>query len=95
MDPVRNPYSPGAGTPPPYVAGREDLIAACDTLLGRAAIGNPVQPMVLSGLRGVGKTVLLLNWRSQAEAAGWAASHVEARPEPTFGGSLLMPSRIC
>ncbi len=80
MDPVRNPYSPGAGTPPPYLAGREDLIAAFDTLLGRATIGNAVQPMVLSGLRGVGKTVLLLKWRSQAEAAGWAASHVEARP---------------
>lgn len=80
MDPVRNPYSPGAGTPPPYLAGREDLIAAFDTLLGRATIGNAVQPMVLSGLRGVGKTVLLLQWRSQAEAAGWAASHVEARP---------------
>lgn len=80
MDPVRNPYSPGAGTPPPYLAGREDLIAAFETLLGRAAIGNPVQPLVLSGLRGVGKTVLLLQWRSQAEAAGWAASHVEARP---------------
>lgn len=80
MDPVRNPYSPGAGTPPPFLAGREDLVAAFDTLLGRADIGNPVQPMVLSGLRGVGKTVLLLQWRSQAEAAGWAASHLEARP---------------
>jgi hypothetical protein len=80
MDPVRNPYSPGAGTPPPYLAGRDELIAAFDTLLGRAAIGNPVQPLILSGLRGVGKTVLLLKWRSQAEVAGWAASHVEARP---------------
>ena len=79
MDPVRNPYSPGAGTPPPYLAGRDDLIAAFDTLLGRAAIGNTVQPLVLSGLRGVGKTVLLLQWRSQAEASGWSASHIEAR----------------
>ena len=79
MDPIRNPYSPGAGTPPPYLAGREDLVQAFGTLLGRAAIGNPVQPLVLSGLRGVGKTVLLLHWRTQAEAAGWAASHLEAR----------------
>lgn len=79
VDPVRNPYSPGAGTPPPYLAGRDDLVAAFDTLLGRAEIGNPVQPMVLSGLRGVGKTVLLLHWRSQAQQAGWAASQVEAR----------------
>ena len=88
MDPVRNPYSPGAGTPPPYLAGREELIAAFDTLLGRAAIGNPVQPMVLSGLRGVGKTVLLLKWRSQAEAAGWAASHGEARTGADLRGQL-------
>lgn len=80
MDPVTNPYSPGAGTPPPFLAGREDLITSFDTLLGRATIGNPVQPLVLSGLRGVGKTVLLLQWRSQAITAGWAASHVEARP---------------
>lgn len=88
MDPVRNPYSPGAGTPPPYMAGREELIAAFDTLLGRAAIGNAVQPLVLSGLRGVGKTVLLLQWRSQAEAAGWAASHVEARAGADLRGQL-------
>lgn len=79
MDPIRNPYSPGAGTPPPYLAGRDDLVQAFETLVGRAAIGNPVQPLVLSGLRGVGKTVLLLHWRTQAEAAGWAASHLEAR----------------
>lgn len=79
MDPIRNPYSPGAGTPPPYLAGRDDLVQAFETLLGRATIGNPVQPLVLSGLRGVGKTVLLLHWRTQAEVAGWAASHVEAR----------------
>lgn len=88
MDPVRNPYSPGAGTPPPYLAGREDLITAFDTLLGRASIGNAVQPLVLSGLRGVGKTVLLLQWRSQAEAAGWAASHIEARPGADLRGQL-------
>lgn len=79
MDPIRNPYSPGVGTPPPYLAGRDDLLAAFETLLGRAVIGNAVQPLVLSGLRGVGKTVLLLRWRSQANAAGWAASHIEAR----------------
>lgn len=54
-------------------------MAAFDTLIRRAEIGNPVQPIVLSGLRGVGKTVLLLRWRSDAEAAGWAAAHVEAR----------------
>jgi hypothetical protein len=79
VDPVRNPYSPGAGTPPPFLAGRDDLQDAFRTLIGRAQLGNPVEPLVLSGLRGVGKTVLLLRWRSIAEEAGWATTHVEAR----------------
>lgn len=79
MDPVRNPYSPGAGTPPPYLAGRDDLQEAFRIMIGRAAAGNPVQPLVLSGLRGVGKTVLLLRWRSMAEENGWVAAHIEAR----------------
>ena len=79
MDPIRNPYSPGAGTPPPYLAGREDVLDAFRTVLGRAQIGNAVQPPVLSGLRGVGKTVLLLRWRELALEAGWAAAHIEAR----------------
>lgn len=51
------------------------------TLVARAQIGNPVQPLVLSGLRGVGKTVLLLRWREIAQQRGWANAHVEARPE--------------
>lgn len=88
MDPVRNPYSPGAGTPPPYLAGRDDLQEAFETLIGRATLGNSVQPLVLSGLRGVGKTVLLLRWRSQAEAAGWASSHIEARSNADLRSQL-------
>lgn len=79
MDPVRNPYSPGARTPPPYLAGRDDLLDAFRVLIGRAQVGNPVQPLVLSGLPGVGKTVLLLRWRAVAEEAGWATAHIEAR----------------
>ncbi len=79
VDPIRNPYSPGAGTPPPFLAGRDELQHAFTTLIRRAQIGNPVQPLVLSGLRGVGKTVLLLRWRSLAEDAGWASAHIEAR----------------
>ncbi len=79
MDPIANPYSPGAGTPPPYLAGRVDLDEAFDVLLGRAELGRPVQPIVLSGLRGVGKTVLLLRWLSRAAQRGWAAAHLEVR----------------
>lgn len=79
VDPIRNPYSPGAGTPPPHLAGRQGLLDVFRTVIGRAQIGNAVQPPVLSGLRGVGKTVLLLRWRELALEAGWAAAHIEAR----------------
>ena len=63
MNPVTNPYAPGAGTPPPLLAGRDGVIEAWDIVIGRAAAGNSFQPIVLSGLRGVGKTVLLLAFR--------------------------------
>lgn len=84
MDPVLNPYAPGAGTPPPLLAGRDALLDAWDIVLGRAVAGNPFQPIVLSGLRGVGKTVLLLAFREQARRAGWPIELFEARP----GGDL-------
>ena len=84
MDPILNPYAPGAGTPPPLLAGRDGLIDAWDVVVGRAAAGNSFQPIVLSGLRGVGKTVLLLSFRAHARDAGWPIELFEARP----GGDL-------
>ncbi|CAN5908431.1 ATP-binding protein [soil metagenome] len=89
MDPVLNPYSPGAGTPPPYLAGRGDLETAFSTVIARAEIGNPVQPLVLSGLRGVGKTVLLLRWRQLASEAGWSTAHLEARTDTDLRSQLI------
>jgi len=84
MDPIDNPYAPGVGTPPPILAGRDEVTSAFAVVIGRAAAGNAFQPLVLSGLRGVGKTVLLLNFRSSARQAGWVAELIEARP----GGDL-------
>ncbi len=84
MDPIANPYAPGAGTPPPWLAGREEIIAAWDVVIGRAAAGNSFQPLILYGLRGVGKTVLLLAFREHANQAGWPIELFEARP----GGDL-------
>ncbi len=88
MDAIQNPYTPGAGTPPRYLAGREDLLNAFRTMIGRAEIGNSVQPIVLSGLRGVGKTVLLLKWREMAEEKGWVTAHLEVRPGADLRGQL-------
>lgn len=59
MDPVRNPYAPGAGTPPPELAGRTDLRQQVATAIARIRIGRPAKSLLLIGLRGGGKTVLL------------------------------------
>src|SRR3954468_15562039 len=81
MDPVRNPYAPGAGQRPPELAGRDRELAQFDVTLERVGAGRPDRSMVLSGLRGVGKTVLLNTLRGQAVARAWGTGKIEARPE--------------
>ncbi|NUT99902.1 MAG: ATP-binding protein [Saccharothrix sp.] len=81
MDPVRNPFAPGAGQRPPELAGRDKELTAFDVVLERVARGRPERSLVLTGLRGVGKTVLLGELRSMALKRGWGAGKIEARPE--------------
>ena len=81
MDPVRNPYAPGAGQRPPELAGRDKELAQFEVTLERAAAGRPERSMVLSGLRGVGKTVLLNALRGQAVNRAWGTGKIEARPD--------------
>ena len=81
MDPVRNPYAPGAGQRPPELAGRGAELAAFDIVLERIAHGRPERSLMLTGLRGVGKTVLLNQLRSAAIARGWGTGKLEARPD--------------
>lgn len=78
MDPVRNPYSPGAGRKPAALVGRDDSLRAWSTALQRVERGRTDQPFVLYGLRGVGKTVLLSEFRRNAVKRGWIAAQVEA-----------------
>ena len=66
MDPVRNPYAPGAGQRPPELAGRDRELEVFEVVLERVARARPERSLVLTGLRGVGKTVLLNTLRSQA-----------------------------
>lgn len=87
MDPVRNPYAPGAGQRPPELAGRDAELAAVDVALERAARGRPERSVVLVGLRGVGKTVLLNALRSRAVERLWGTAKLEARP----GHSIRRP----
>jgi hypothetical protein len=81
VDPVHNPYAPGAGQRPPELAGRDGELAAFDVLLERVAKGRPERSVVLTGLRGVGKTVLLNALRGAAVRRGWGTGKLEARPE--------------
>ncbi len=84
MDPVRNPYAPGAGQRPPELAGRDSELDAFDVVLERVSRGRPERSIVLTGLRGVGKTVLLNALRSSAVRAGWGTGKLEARPEQSL-----------
>src|SRR3954470_21638437 len=84
MDPIRNPYAPGAGQRPPELAGRDRELQQFEVTLERVAAGRPDRSMVLSGLRGVGKTVLLNSLRSQAVARAWGTGKIEARPEQSL-----------
>jgi hypothetical protein len=81
VDPIRNPYAPGAGQRPPELAGRDEQLAAFEVVLARVAHARPERSVVLTGLRGVGKTVLLNAMRSAAVRAGWGTGKFEARPD--------------
>ena len=97
MDPIRNPYAPGAGQRPPELAGRDPQLEAFRFVVERVAKGRPERSIVLVGLRGVGKTVLLNAMRSRAVRAGWGTGKLEARPEQgirrPLGAALHMAIR--
>ncbi len=77
MDPVTNPYQPGAGARPRELAGRDRDLAAMDVLIGRAERGFVSQSLVVTGLRGVGKTVLLNEFARKARDRGWIVAQIE------------------
>lgn len=81
MDPLLNPYTPGAGTPPRALVGRDRELEQFRVLLGRLERELPERGMVMTGLRGVGKTVLLGRMRRVAERQDWLTISVEARRE--------------
>ena len=91
MDPVRNPYAPGAGSPPPELAGRAAIRKDVNLRLQRLVIGRPVKSVMLVGLRGVGKTVLLDQMRRDAEAQGIQTVRIEA-PENRSLPAMLAPA---
>jgi len=84
VDPIRNPYAPGAGQRPPELAGRDDQLRAFNVVLERVARSKPERSVVLTGLRGVGKTVLLNALRGEAVQRAWGTGKVEARPDQSI-----------
>lgn len=90
MDPIRNPYAPGAGSPPPELAGREELRERVRIALQRVRLGKAAKSVLLVGLRGVGKTVLLDRMRTEAESEGINTLWVEA-PEDRSLPAIIAP----
>lgn len=90
MDPRTNPYAPGAGTPPPELAGRDPLIESAAITLDRIRRGLAAKSMLLVGLRGVGKTVLLNRISEDARCRGFTTISLEA-PEGQSLPALLAP----
>jgi len=90
MDPIRNPYAPGAGTPPPELAGRDELRRTVQVALARVLLIRPTKSVLMVGLRGVGKTVLLDRMRQDAEQAQIQALFVEA-PEDRSLPAVIAP----
>jgi len=90
MNPMTNPFAPGAGTPPPELAGRDALRETVRVAVGRIRLGNPTKSVLMVGLRGVGKTVLLDRMMDDAEATGIQGLRIEA-PENRSLPSILAP----
>lgn len=90
MDPIRNPFNPGAGTPPPELAGRDELREKVRVAIERVKQGRPSKSLIMIGLRGVGKTVLLDRMRNDAEGHGIHTIRIES-PERRSLPSILAP----
>ena len=90
MNPITNPFAPGAGTPPPALTGRDDLLKTIHIAIERTKLGYPTKSVLMVGLRGVGKTVLLDRLRDNAEAADTYTLRIEA-PEKRSLPALLAP----
>lgn len=93
MDAAINPYAPGAGTPPPLLAGRDDIVEIAELALRRAKAGMAAKSFVAVGLRGVGKTVVLNKVSDLAETHGYETAFIEAVEDRPLVQSLIPQMR--
>jgi len=94
MDPIQNPYAPGAGSPPPELAGRNAIRDDVQIRLERLRIGRPAKSIMLVGLRGVGKTVLLDQMRKDAERSRMHTIRIEVPEDRSLPAILAPPLRL-
>ncbi len=85
MDPIKNPFAPGAGSPPPELVGRDPVLEQAKILLGRIRQKKSEKSMLLTGLRGVGKTVLLNEIERMAKAQDCRTIAIEAHENKALG----------
>lgn len=93
MDPLRNPFVPGAGSPPPALIGRNGILKQAEVVLARTLMGRASKSLILTGLRGVGKTVLLNRIAEMAAAKDFAVVQIEAPEAKKLPGLLIPPLR--
>lgn len=93
MDPKTNPFAPGAGSQPPELAGRDEILQGANVALARIRGRKPAKSMILVGLRGVGKTVLLNRIWESAEADGYRALLIEAHEDKGIAELVVPPLR--
>jgi hypothetical protein len=93
MDPIKNPFSPGAGSPPPELVGREEILEQANILFGRVRQKRSEKSILLTGLRGVGKTVLLNEMERMATRDGYRTIFVEAHEDKALAVLLAPPLR--
>lgn len=89
MDAYKNPFNPGAGCPPPALSGRDDILEQAKVLLGRQLRGRSACSMLLTGLRGVGKTALLQEIGREAVQMGYHVAAFEVREGYSFACALV------
>jgi hypothetical protein len=94
MDPIQNPYTPNAGSRPAALAGRDAQLEQFRILVGRLKTGATDQSMIIRGLRGVGKTVLLNAFEDRAEAEGFLTYYHELTPESGMLRELALDAQI-
>lgn len=93
MDPARNPYRPGAGTRPPVLSGRDEFVDQFGAMMRLAMDGRPGKSVMPTGLRGVGKTVLLNQFRDIATHEGMEVAFIEAPEDGSFVQKLAIRLR--